>query len=163
LRARRTSALSKRIDFFHRFYRWVVLTSSPPRPYFRHSKFALVLQQAIQRFACFGVTELSEDEQMPTDNYPYKNLVFEGGGVKGVAYAGVFEVLEQRQITPQIESVAGTSAGAITATMMALNYSADEFLKIMTTLNFEKFEDGCILSDLSGSSGILAGSRETTS
>ena len=28
---------------------------------------------------------------------------------------GVFEVLEQRQITPQIESVAGTSAGAITA------------------------------------------------
>jgi len=30
---------------------------------------------------------------MPTHNYPYKNLVFEGGGVKGVAYGGVFEVL----------------------------------------------------------------------
>ena len=29
---------------------------------------------------------------MPTHNYPYKNLVFEGGGVKGVAYGGVFEV-----------------------------------------------------------------------
>jgi len=41
---------------------------------------------------------------MPTHDYPYKNLVFEGGGVKGVAYGGVFEVLEQRQITPQIES-----------------------------------------------------------
>jgi NTE family protein len=54
----------------------------------------------------------------------------------------VFEVLEQRQITPQIEAVAGTSAGAITATMMSLNYSADEFLKIMTTLDFKKFEDG---------------------
>ena len=74
---------------------------------------------------------------MLTQNYPYKNLVFEGGGVKGVAYGGVFEVLEQRQITPQIESVAGTSAGAITATMMSLNYSAAEFLKIMMTLNFE--------------------------
>jgi NTE family protein len=82
---------------------------------------------------------------MPTHNYPYKNLVFEGGGVKGVAYGGVFEVLEQRQITPQIEWVAGTSAGAITATMMSLNYSAAEFLKIMMTLNFEKFEDGCDL------------------
>jgi NTE family protein len=82
---------------------------------------------------------------MPTQDYPYKNLVFEGGGVKGVAYGGVFEVLEQRQITPHIESVAGTSAGAITATMMALNYSAEEFLKIMMTLNFEKFEDGCDL------------------
>ena len=32
---------------------------------------------------------------MPTHNYQYKNLVFEGGGVKGVAYGGVFEVLEQ--------------------------------------------------------------------
>jgi NTE family protein len=49
---------------------------------------------------------------MPTHDYPYKNLVFEGGGVKGVSYGGVFEVLEQRQITPQIESVAGTSAEA---------------------------------------------------
>ncbi|MCM3869787.1 MAG: patatin-like phospholipase family protein [Pyrinomonadaceae bacterium] len=82
---------------------------------------------------------------MPTHDYPYKNLVFEGGGVKGVAYGGVFEVLEQKQITPQIEAVAGTSAGAITATMMSLNYSAEEFTKIMMTLDFEKFEDGCDL------------------
>ena len=94
---------------------------------------------------------------MPTHDYPYKNLVFEGGGVKGVAYGGVFEVLEQRQITPQIEAVAGTSAGAITATMMSLNYSAKEFLKIMTTLNFEKFEDGCDLIAYRATSGILAG------
>jgi NTE family protein len=40
---------------------------------------------------------------MPTQVYPYKNLVFEGGGVKGVAYGDVFEVLEQNKITPQIE------------------------------------------------------------
>jgi NTE family protein len=33
-------------------------------------------------------------------HYPYKNLVFEGGGVKGVAYGSVFEVLEQTEITP---------------------------------------------------------------
>jgi NTE family protein len=79
---------------------------------------------------------------MPIHDYPYKNLVFEGGGVKGVAYGGVFEVLEQKQITPQIESVAGTSAGAITATMMSLNYSAEVFLKIMMTRDFEKFLDG---------------------
>ena len=82
---------------------------------------------------------------MLTHDYPYKNLVFEGVGVKGVAYGGVFEVPEQRQITPQIKSVAGTSAGTSTATMMSPNYSAAEFLKIMMTLNFEKFEDGCDL------------------
>jgi NTE family protein len=85
---------------------------------------------------------------MLTHDYPYKNLVFEGGGVKGVAYGGVFEVLEQNKITPQIEPTligGGNSAGAITATMMSLNYSAEEFLKIMTTLSFKKFEDGCDL------------------
>jgi NTE family protein len=84
---------------------------------------------------------------MSTGYYPYENLVFEGGGVKGVAYAGVFEVLEQAHITPQIKQVAGTSAGAITATMMSLNYSAKEFADIMMDINFEKFEDG---SDLEG-------------
>jgi hypothetical protein len=39
----------------------------------------------------------------------------------------------------------GTSAGAITANMMRLNYSVAEFLKIMMTLNFDQFEDGCDL------------------
>jgi NTE family protein len=84
---------------------------------------------------------------MPTGYYPFKNLVFEGGGVKGVAYGGAVEVLEQSEITPQVERVAGTSAGAITAAMVSLNYTADEFVKIMMTLPFEKIEDG---SDLGG-------------
>jgi hypothetical protein len=30
--------------------------------------------------------------------------------------------------------------------MVSLNYSAEEFLKIMMTLDFEKFEDGCDLN-----------------
>jgi NTE family protein len=84
---------------------------------------------------------------MSTGYYPYKNLVFEGGGVKGVAYGGALEVLEQSQITPQIEKVAGTSAGAITATMISLNYTAYEFNTIMMKLPFKKLEDG---SDLGG-------------
>ena len=31
-------------------------------------------------------------------NYPYKNLALEGGGVRGLAYAGALEVLEQKNI-----------------------------------------------------------------
>src|SRR5215208_1143668 len=85
--------------------------------------------------------------KMSTGYYPYKNLVFEGGGVKGIAYGGALEVLEQSQITPQVEKVAGTSAGAITATMVALGYTAAEFIEIMMGLDFSKLEDG---SDLGG-------------
>lgn len=84
---------------------------------------------------------------MSTGYYPYKNLVFEGGGVKGIAYGGALEILEQSQIMPQIEKVAGTSAGAITATMVALNYTAAEFIDIMMGLDFGKLEDG---SDIGG-------------
>ena len=43
-------------------------------------------------------------------DYPFQNLVLEGGGVKGIAYAGAFEVLEQQGILEQVGPVAGTSA-----------------------------------------------------
>ena len=84
---------------------------------------------------------------MSTDPYPYRNLVFEGGGVKGVAYGGVLEVLEQRGITPLITDVAGTSAGSITAALISAGYTAAEFRQIMMTLDFTKLEDG---SDICG-------------
>lgn len=79
---------------------------------------------------------------MSTGYYPYHNLVFEGGGVKGVAYGGVLEVLELSAITPQIKNVAGTSAGSITATLVSLGYTAAEFIEIMMNLDFTKLEDG---------------------
>ena len=84
---------------------------------------------------------------MSTGYYPYRNLVFEGGGVKGVAYGGVLEVLELSAITPQITNVAGTSAGSITATLVSLGYTAGEVIDIMTSLDFSKLEDG---SDIGG-------------
>ena len=31
---------------------------------------------------------------MPQSGYPFRNLVFEGGGVKGIAYSGALAVLE---------------------------------------------------------------------
>jgi NTE family protein len=75
-------------------------------------------------------------------NYPYRNLVFEGGGVKGLAYAGSLAVLDEAGITPQIERVGGASAGAITATMVSLGYRADEVKSTFMNMDFSKFEDG---------------------
>lgn len=74
--------------------------------------------------------------------YPFRNLVFEGGGVKGVAYAGALEVMEQQGILPQIERVAGTSAGAITAALVALRYTLSEIRSVMMSIDFKQFEDG---------------------
>jgi NTE family protein len=73
--------------------------------------------------------------------YHFRNLVFEGGGVKGIAYVGVMEVLEQKGILPKIKRVGGTSAGAINAVLTALRYTNDEVEDVLSNLNFNNFMD----------------------
>lgn len=71
-----------------------------------------------------------------------KNLAFKGGGVLGIAYAGAIQVLQDKQILQGIERVAGTSAGAITAMLVSLRYSAEDIKGIVNSTSFKKFEDG---------------------
>jgi len=58
----------------------------------------------------------------------YKNLVFKGGGVRGIAYVGALEYFFREGLMRSIERVAGTSVGAITAAVLALNY--EDFKKV---------------------------------
>ncbi len=73
--------------------------------------------------------------------YEFRNLVFEGGGVKGIAYGGALPELERMDILPKIRRVAGTSAGAITAVLLAVGYTADEVAKIIAETDFRQFAD----------------------
>jgi NTE family protein len=75
-------------------------------------------------------------------NYPYKNLALEGGGVRGLAYAGALEVLEQKNILKNVERVAGSSAGAIAGLMISLGYNSTEIDSILQTLKINEFNDG---------------------
>ena len=70
-----------------------------------------------------------------------ENLVFKGGGVLGIAYAGCIEALHRKGILDNIKGVAGTSAGSITAGLVALNYSSSEINDIVSKTNFKSFED----------------------
>jgi NTE family protein len=74
-------------------------------------------------------------------SYPFRNLVFEGGGVKGIAYAGAMEVLEKKGIMEKITRVGGTSAGAINALLLGLNYSLGDTRQILSSMNFNNFLD----------------------
>ena len=74
-------------------------------------------------------------------HYNFKNLVFEGGGVKGIAYGGALEALDKKGVLSNITRVAGTSAGAINATLLALDYSSAEVSKIIAETDFKKFGD----------------------
>jgi NTE family protein len=73
--------------------------------------------------------------------YPYKNLVFKGGGVKGIAYVGALKALENANIMPQITGFAGTSAGAITAALASCKISSDALNTFLSSTNYNDFKD----------------------
>jgi len=89
----------------------------------------------------------------------YKNLIFEGGGIKAIAFTGVLQVLEAQSALNEIKEVVGTSAGAIIATLIALNYKSEEITKIILDTNFKKFEDGFNPFRLINSYGIYKGDK----
>lgn len=68
----------------------------------------------------------------------YRNLVFKGGGVRGIAYMGALEVLDEYRIIENIERVAGTSAGAIAAAILSLRLPIPETRDLFNTLELSK-------------------------
>jgi NTE family protein len=67
------------------------------------------------------------------------DLVMEGGGVKGIGLVGALAALDQHGF--QAQNLAGTSAGAITAALVAAGYSVSELHGILTGLDFNSFKD----------------------
>ena len=64
------------------------------------------------------------------------DLVFEGGGAKGMVFVGAMQEFEARG--HKYGRLLGTSAGAITATLLAAGYSSAEMLAALN----EKLPDG---------------------
>ncbi len=71
------------------------------------------------------------------------NLVFQGGSIKGIAYVGAIKTLEESGFIDftQLERIAGTSAGSITAMLRCIGYDGKKMQKIMSKMDFTKFLD----------------------
>ncbi|WP_163192779.1 patatin-like phospholipase family protein [Clostridium thermarum] len=69
------------------------------------------------------------------------DAVFEGGGVKGIALAGAVTALEEAGY--QWNHLAGTSAGAIAAALLAAGYTGKELSEILMKVNYVKLLKGC--------------------
>ena len=74
----------------------------------------------------------------PSTKYPFKNLVFQGGGVKAYAYHGVLPVLEEHGVLKQIERVGGASAGAAQAALLSFRLDAERTIELYKTIDFSK-------------------------
>jgi len=62
-----------------------------------------------------------------------RNLIFQGGGIKGLAYVGALERLEKEPDLlkfNEIERIGGTSAGAIVAVLLCCGYSLNAIAEI---------------------------------
>ena len=89
---------------------------------------------------------------------PKADLVLEGGGVKGIGLVGAASVLgEHRYVFPR---VAGTSAGAIVASLIAAHQVAGRPLSgleaIMNSVEYPRFQDESFLEHLTRPVGEIA-------
>lgn len=67
------------------------------------------------------------------------DIVCEGGGVKGIALLGAIFYLEEQGYT--FERFAGTSAGAIVTSLLAVGYTGKELKEALLKLDFKDFYD----------------------
>ncbi len=72
----------------------------------------------------------------------YHNLIMEGGGVRGFAYIGAFEVLDSLHILGDVQRVGGSSVGAIQAALLATGYTTNEMKTIAANIPLKSFNDG---------------------
>jgi NTE family protein len=66
------------------------------------------------------------------------NLVLSGGGIRGIAYAGAYEVAEKKGYN--FVNIAGVSAGAIAGSVIGAGYRADEFKSLIGSFDYEKIK-----------------------
>ncbi|WP_430108644.1 patatin-like phospholipase family protein [Paenibacillus sp. B1-33] len=64
------------------------------------------------------------------------DAVFEGGGVRGIAFVGAIETMEAQGCVWQ--RIAGCSAGSIVAALLASGYSGSEIKALMKSLDYQQ-------------------------
>ncbi|MFN0032526.1 MAG: patatin-like phospholipase family protein [Flavobacteriales bacterium] len=77
-----------------------------------------------------------------SDSLLVKNLVFEGAGIRGIAYCGALMELDEHHMLDSVTHVAGTSSGAITACLYSVGYTPQEIFDIIGDTDFGAFNDG---------------------
>ena len=65
------------------------------------------------------------------------DIVCEGGGVKGIALLGAIYYLEEKGYT--FQNFAGTSAGAIVSSLLAVGYTGKELKELLLNIKFTDF------------------------
>lgn len=69
---------------------------------------------------------------------PVTHLVLSGGGAKGIAFPGMVQALEDHKALGGVKVISGSSAGAISAALLASGMDAKAFEKLSNSLNLSE-------------------------
>lgn len=72
------------------------------------------------------------------------DAVFEGGGARGIAFVGAIQAMEEEKV--EWERLAGTSAGAVIAALLASGYKSYEIRDRLSEIDFSKLRGKTILN-----------------
>ncbi|WP_040211620.1 patatin-like phospholipase family protein [Clostridium polynesiense] len=81
---------------------------------------------------------------MNNENYKIADAVFEGGGIKAIAFVGALKAMEEKGYVWRY--LAGTSGGAVVASLIAVGYTSSEILSIVKNMDFTKMNDRKFIS-----------------
>lgn len=87
------------------------------------------------------IIQASSPDKIRPPHPPIKFPVFQGGGAKGGAYIGAYEALDENGYLDEVTCPGGSSAGGITAFLMALGFDSQQFRVISESMNFLDFTD----------------------
>jgi len=79
-----------------------------------------------------------------SNQHPF-SLILKGGGVKGLAFAGALQILEEYF---SFDTFAGTSAGAIASVLLGAGFKPSELLEELYKKDFNDFKDASFLKSI---------------
>jgi NTE family protein len=74
------------------------------------------------------------------------DAVFEGGGTRGIAFVGAIEAMEEEEV--EWQRLAGTSAGAVIAALLASGYKSYEIRKHLSDLDLLKLRGRTFMNQI---------------
>jgi predicted acylesterase/phospholipase RssA len=90
-----------------------------------------------------------------------KHVVLSGGALKGIAFLGSLECLQRHQSLSivNLETLAGSSVGAIIASLLCIGYTTSQLFKVAAEVDFGKLADPDLAKLLRPNFGLDSGHR----
>ncbi len=83
------------------------------------------------------INKITSSYKIKSTNIVKKNLILNGGGVKGIVHIGALKALDEKNMLKNITTIVGTSIGGIIGGLYCIGYSPDELFKFVNLFDLK--------------------------